>query len=1099
MAQYDLPPSAPEATPQAVGDDAAVDRWLPVSGDPDLGHPPSAGASGMRPPGENLDLAIGWDRFEKLMLAVSSRVLAIREIKFRRYGVQGQVQHGIDLAGRDVDGRFVVVQCKDYREFTTGDLRKAVETFTGGRRPFGAGHLIIATSASTERTQLADELAALQEEHEDLELDLWGAEQINDFLRYQADVVARFWTRETAEVFCTGAPLPGVPAPPLDRQEQAERILVGPLKTSDVKPILREAEAERAAAPHRSARKYGELSSRLEDAGFRGHASVLRGRQLEALREAGLFNEAAELAGHLAATALHNGDRFEPRRLARLLDDLTRSDASAKMEHAAAIKQHAGLIRAAVDAILHPLGAASDKFADVLDDARGEPATYQPLLVLHLAERQFAVEPDPLETKSALIDSAIVQAEQQARDDYGDDIVMRLRLVRAEYDGAERRALLTAARQHAVPGRHAALIKSREARRYCLEGRAEEATDAWREAVHDAIHAGLTEEAAHWLYAIRAVNVQYGPLTAEIDDEHRLAQALRATGASRVLDRVRDPREQAMSSLVRKKPIEAVLSARCWLTDSAVTGSWVHETEAADLLGDLYADNGEVTLAASYYQRAGKPKKLVDLAKSAGDRLLPMGPLQEGPWWVLHARAAQVAAQADLIQDDVASGLLDDLTDLATKGLAGELADSPRQSLTIQAVKSACALASRGTQEQAGHLLDLLAPEVPRERGHYRHIDDEHAAACADIASTHAELAGAALTRLFSLAGQGVQKASNLITEDTVLRLLGAGSHLHASADQRVTACPLTDEQRGELRDKAADLAAEKHHLGDVILAELDPDHPTVRGQAAHARDRILGRPDPDPHRVGFGTRMVSDSFLAGFLDEEDRQKCLAKLLEVAGDPREAAFNRQDALTGARNLVIRLPAEDKAATFQFSKAFVLGERDGSHLDAEVTGRHHPLSSFQISSASASLRGHGIYLAAASATVLAEREWVRDRALDFLHSDDGSLVQSAAVTLSAIGGDVTSGIDLNLLATHQHIGVRQASAVLCMQHVERHQDLATRLANDSDVRVRRTLAEAAADVAPERAASAAAILEILREDVRRSVRAAAFPRHSSSSL
>ncbi|MET9956777.1 hypothetical protein ABZ135_35245 [Streptomyces sp. NPDC006339] len=1099
MAQRNLPPSALEATPQAASDDVAADRWLPVSGDPDLGHPPSTGAPGKRRPGEDLDLAIGWDRFEKLMLAVSSRVLAIRGIKFRRYGVQGQVQHGIDLAGRDVGGRFIVVQCKDYQEFTAGDLRKAVETFTGGRRPFGAGHLIIATSAPTERTQLADELAALQEEHDDLELDLWGAEQINDFLRYQADVVARFWTRETAEVFCTGAPLPGVPAPPLDRQQQADRILVGPLKTSDVKPILREAEAERAVAPDRSARKYGELSTRLEKAGFRGHASVLRVRQLEALREAGLFREAAELAGHLAATALHHGDRFEPRRLARLLHDMTRSDALAETEHGEAINQHARLIRAAVDAILHPLGAASDKFADVLDEARGEPATYQPLLVLHFAERLFAVESDPLETKSALIDSAIAQAEQQARDDYGDDIVMRLRLLRAEYDGAERRALLAAARQHAVPGRHAALIKSREARRYCLEGRAEEAADAWREAVHDAIHAGLNEEAAYWLYAIRAVNVQYGPLTTEIDDEHRLAQALRATGASRVLDRVRDPREQAMSSLVRKKPIEAVLSARCWLTDSAVTGSWAHETEAADLLGDLYADNGEVSMATSYYQRAGKSKKLVGLAESAGDRLLPMGSLHKGPWWVLHARAAQVAAQADLIQDHAAARLLDDLTDLATKGLAGELTDSPTQSLTVQAVKSACALASRGTQEQAGHLLGLLAPEVPRERGHHRHIDDEHAVACVDIASTHDALAAPALIRLFDLADQGVQKASNLITEDAVLRRLGARSPLGPSAEQAVASSPLTEEQRGELRDKAVDLVMEKHHLADVILAELDPDHASVRVQAAHARDRILGRPEPDPHRVGFGTRMVSDSFLAGFLDEEDRQKCLAKLLEVAGDPREAAFNRQDALTGARNLVIRLPAEDKAVTFQFSKAFVHGDRDGSHLDAEVTGRPHPLSSFQISSASASLRGHGMYLAAASAAVLAEREWVRDRALDFLHSDDGSLVQAAAVTLSAIGSDVTGDSDLNLLATHQHIGVRQASAVLCMQHVERHQELAMRLANDSDVRVRRTLAEAAADVAPERVASTAAILEILREDVRHSVRAGAFPRHSSASV
>ncbi|MFF8805623.1 hypothetical protein [Streptomyces omiyaensis] len=79
------------------------------------------------------------------------------------------------------------------------------------------------------------------------------------------------------------------------------------------------------------------------------------------------------------------------------------------------------------------------------------------------------------------------------------------------------------------------------------------------------------------------------------------------------------------------------------------------------------------------------------------------------------------------------------------------------------------------------------------------------------------------------------------------------------------------------------------------------------------------------------------------------------------------------------------------------------------------------------------------------------------------------------------------------ASLTHVGVWQASAALCMQHVERYQELAMRLANDSDVWVRRTLAEAAADMAPERATSAAVILEVLREDVRHSVRATAFPR------
>ena len=190
-------------------DSTGPDSWAPCALDPNLQAPPGPGAPGNAPPGEDLALNIGWDRFEKLVLAIAQRVLGLRGVKFRRYGVEGQAQHGIDLAGREPDGRYTVIQCKDVRAFSTGRLRAAVEKFACGRRPFGAYQLIIITSATTRDTQLADELGKLQDEHPDLELDLWGAEQLNDYLRYHADIVARFWTRETAVMFCTGAPEPG--------------------------------------------------------------------------------------------------------------------------------------------------------------------------------------------------------------------------------------------------------------------------------------------------------------------------------------------------------------------------------------------------------------------------------------------------------------------------------------------------------------------------------------------------------------------------------------------------------------------------------------------------------------------------------------------------------------------------------------------------------------------------------------------------------------------------------------------------------------------------------------------------------------------------
>lgn len=107
--------------------------------------------------------------------------------------------------------------------------------------------------------------------------------------------------------------------------EQAERVLVGPLNTDDVMPILREADSKLADEPTVSASLYGDLTGRLHDAGYGGHANVLRRKQLDALKEAGHFDDAADLAAELAVAALHRGDRGEPRALAHLLGELASS------------------------------------------------------------------------------------------------------------------------------------------------------------------------------------------------------------------------------------------------------------------------------------------------------------------------------------------------------------------------------------------------------------------------------------------------------------------------------------------------------------------------------------------------------------------------------------------------------------------------------------------------------------------------------------------------------------------------------------------------------------------------------------------------------
>jgi hypothetical protein len=107
--------------------------WRSIFADPVLSRPPTPGSSGDVPVGDDLRLDIGWDRFEQLLVFVAQGVLGLDQVRFRRYGVSGQAQHGIDLAGRCSDGGYTVVQCKEYDTFTPADLRAAVAKFATSR------------------------------------------------------------------------------------------------------------------------------------------------------------------------------------------------------------------------------------------------------------------------------------------------------------------------------------------------------------------------------------------------------------------------------------------------------------------------------------------------------------------------------------------------------------------------------------------------------------------------------------------------------------------------------------------------------------------------------------------------------------------------------------------------------------------------------------------------------------------------------------------------------------------------------------------------------------------------------------------------------
>lgn len=602
---------------------------------------------------------------------------------------------------------------------------------------------------------------------------------------------------------------------------------------------------------------------------------MLRDRQVGALRAAGDSAQALAVTVQLAVDALNRGDRDEARRLRRRLTEIIAEAGESADGEAAQAGRYAEPVTAAVDYVEDPLGRPEPPLA-TLSRPEAQPLPYHTRLVLLLAEGLLAGEPQRIMEIDDLLRSAVERLGAAQWDEIG----VRLRLVLAEYDQEERRTLSSAARQHRIPGRLAALVNAREARRCALESRAEEALESWRYAVHHGIHEGLTEEAADWLYAVRAVNLQFDPWTLGIDEEQHLARALRRTGADRLLDRALRPSDQARAAVLAQRPIEAVLSARQWLTDAVITGSWASEMEAARFLGELYRDNSEPEVAAELLARSGSARRLVELAERVGDQLIPVRLDRREPWWTSDARIALVVAQADLLPDHAAADLLGELTDLAARGRAGELTEpAHRGRLTDWATAGACALAHRGTPEQALAVLDLLAADVPREPNQFRDSDDPHAAACVEIAIAHPALAVPALTRLFELARCGADKAIHATVDDRVVHLV-----LGRPRDDGPLLPVLTAEQRDALRVGALRLAEGQSPVTHVLRHELAPHEPAAREAAREARDRILSRPEPTPGHVAFGSTMVTDAYLVSLLNGPDRMACIEKLLGVAED-----------------------------------------------------------------------------------------------------------------------------------------------------------------------------------------------------------------------
>src|ERR1019366_8691231 len=98
---------------------------------------------------------IKWENFERLCFQLASRLGEVADC--RRYGIQGEKQHGIDIYVRHrSDNRYATWQSKCYARFSASALLKAVNEFLGGEWAGRTAVFHLAVTTSLSPVKLAD-------------------------------------------------------------------------------------------------------------------------------------------------------------------------------------------------------------------------------------------------------------------------------------------------------------------------------------------------------------------------------------------------------------------------------------------------------------------------------------------------------------------------------------------------------------------------------------------------------------------------------------------------------------------------------------------------------------------------------------------------------------------------------------------------------------------------------------------------------------------------------------------------------------------------------------------------------------------------------
>jgi tetratricopeptide (TPR) repeat protein len=1033
-----------DASPSS--DDFAQEaNWTPIPDDDDIWAPPRELPPPLDDPAPPLlnTHQMSWDAFERLVLAMARNLDGAHAA--HRYGRPGQAQHGLDVVAFFPEGPPAVYQAKRRQEFGARDLEEAVDLCAQGERPFGLNRIVIAVSRELRDAETIETLHRLTETYPEVRIELWDQEEISNRLSTQPNLVTRFFGRATAAAFCSVSPPPAPTA--LPPSIAADAILRGPIAHLQLGDDLARAEGAMEADAGEAAHLFGVIADRLEAEGFVPHAAPVREQQARALHATDRREDEARIRIDLGWQHLALGDAFsalvQVREIAEWGDEAPDEVVrSANALGAAATFRHEHALT---------LDQLAESFDEVMHDDR-----HRVDAAVVLAEEAIAARRCDLVAARAEAFQEVANALPQ--DDANQLLAARLRVCIADCTGGWDE-LGASARDTYAP-RIAALVLARYARHLALIPEPEQAIARWRDAIERACLEGLNDDAADWLYAVRAIRVETGfrLLEGDINEPHRHAQALRAAGGGSVMPEPYSARERGLASLRDEKWPDALSSLRRYLWRSTIGADWSGEIDAHELLGDLFLRIGRSHDALRHYVFAGQSKKLEALAGVLRDDpvRLPIGLMTTRPW-ERTAAFSFAAAAADLIVDEDAIQWCE--------ASFREVVERPQPAPLgapdpwLAAFKAFGQLAIISTDEQARGFLEMSSELIPREPNRYRFTDEAHVHALVGIARAHPNLRAEAIDHLL----QAILVDGHMAD----LALRHAGDLLRDDPNRTIKA----------VREAAV---GGNHYAAFAIIAAAAD----MEGAVPLARTRLEAAIAPRVHEPGvqtFGSGLAQTAALVTALPEGDRIRFARGMIDFANDEQETFLNRAESLIALQVIARHIPDEVRDELFEAVMPFAEGQRDAGGGDLRFPPDDDPLARFRVSLGESSLSPAGLRAASALARSAEQYQIIQRAALAQLRGADDRTANSVAAALASIpAADV--GIPVEVLATHTSSWMRALAAVIWAQRPDLDEQIGVELARDPSKQVRASLAKSIGDDPRH-----APCKEILAGDARRSLR------------